>query len=91
MNKQQSDITTLNEIYLFFKYALPNIFGLLIYSSAGIVDAVFIGMYAGELNLAAVNIANPVFSFVWGISIMVTIGGAENKLIKHAIYLQNLL
>ena len=40
MNKQQSDITTLNEIYLFFKYALPNIFGLLIYSSAGIVDAV---------------------------------------------------
>ncbi len=76
MNKQQSDITTLNEIYLFFKYALPNIFGLLIYSSAGIVDAVFIGMYAGELNLAAVNIANPVFSFVWGISIMVTIGGA---------------
>ena len=76
MNKQQSDITTLNETYLFFKYALPNIFGLLIYSSAGIVDAVFIGMYAGELNLAAINIANPVFSFIWGISIMITIGGA---------------
>ena len=45
-------------------------------SSAGIVDGIFIGNYAGELSLAAVNISYPVFSFIWGLAMMVMVGGA---------------
>ena len=38
--------------------------------------AIFIGRYVDEISLAAVNTANPVFSFIWGLSMMVMIGGA---------------
>lgn len=76
MDNKQSDIILLNETKLFYKFALPNILSFILMSSAGIVDGIFIGRYAGEISLAAVNIALPVFSFLWGISIMVMIGGA---------------
>lgn len=76
MNINQSDITSLNETGLFYKFALPNILSFILMSSAGIVDGIFIGNYAGELSLAAVNISYPVFSFIWGLAIMVMVGGA---------------
>lgn len=73
---KQSNILLMNETKLFYKFAIPNILSLVLLSSAGIVDAIFIGNYVGEISLAAVNTANPVFSFVWGLSMMVMIGGA---------------
>lgn len=74
--KKQSNILLMNETKLFYKFAVPNILSLVLLSSAGIVDAIFIGNYVGEISLAAVNTANPVFSFIWGLSMMVMIGGA---------------
>lgn len=76
MESKQSNIITLNETKLFYKFAVPNILSLVLLSSAGIVDAIFIGHYVGEISLAAVNTANPVFSFIWGLSMMIMIGGA---------------
>lgn len=76
MKKVESDILTRKETPLFFKFAIPNILSLVLLSSAGIVDAIFIGNYEGELSLAALNIANPLFSFIWGFTMMVLIGGA---------------
>ena len=76
MQNGQSDITSLKETGLFYKFALPNILSFILMSSAGIVDGIFIGRYAGELSLAAVNISYPVFSFIWGLSMMVMVGGA---------------
>ena len=73
---KQSNILLMNETKLFYKFAIPNILSLVLLSSAGIVDAIFIGNYVGEISLAAVNTANPVFSFIWGLSMMVMIGGA---------------
>ena len=74
--KKQSNILLINETKLFYKFAVPNILSLVLLSSAGIVDAIFIGNYVGEISLAAVNTANPVYSFIWGLSMMVMIGGA---------------
>ena len=74
--KKQSNILLMNETKLFYKFAVPNILSLVLLSSAGIVDAIFIGNYVGEISLAAVNTANPVYSFIWGLSMMVMIGGA---------------
>lgn len=76
MKKEQSDIVTLNETRLFYKFALPNILSFILMSSAGIVDGIFIGKCVGEIALAAVNIAQPISSFIWGLSMMVMIGGA---------------
>ena len=76
MESKQSNIVTLNETKLFYKFAVPNILSLVLLSSAGIIDAIFIGRYVDEISLAAVNTANPVFSFVWGLSMMIMIGGA---------------
>lgn len=76
MKQVKSDILTRKETTLFFKFAIPNILSLVLLSSAGIVDAIFIGNYEGELSLAALNIANPLFSFIWGFTMMVLIGGA---------------
>ncbi len=76
MKNEQSDIISLNETGLFYKFALPNILSFILMSSAGIVDGIFIGRYAGELSLAAINISQPVFSFIWGLSMMVMVGGA---------------
>lgn len=76
METKQSNIITLKESRLFYKFAVPNILSLVLLSSAGIVDAIFIGRYVGEISLAAVNTANPVFSFIWGLSMMIMIGGA---------------
>ena len=76
MNINQSDITSLNETGLFYKFALPNILSFILMSSAGIVDGIFIGNNAGELSLAEGNISYPVFSFIWGLAMMVMVGGA---------------
>lgn len=76
MQNGQSDIISLKETGLFYKFALPNILSFILMSSAGIVDGIFIGRYAGELSLAAINISQPVFSFIWGLSMMVMVGGA---------------
>ena len=73
---KQSNILLMNETKLFYKFAVPNILSLVLLSSAGIVDAIFIGNYVGEISLAAVNTANPVYSFIWGLSMMIMIGGA---------------
>ncbi len=74
--KKQSNILLINETKLFYKFAVPNILSLVLLSSAGIVDAIFIGNYVDEISLAAVNTANPVYSFIWGLSMMIMIGGA---------------
>lgn len=59
----------------FFKYSIPWSLGFLLLSSAGIVDALFIGRYTGTIALAAVNVVSPMFSFFFGISIMISVGG----------------
>lgn len=78
VNNESYNMLNKNEKLLFYKYAVPNILSLVLLSSAGIVDAAFIGTLVGETELAAVNIVNPLFSFMWGLSMMIMIGGAVN-------------
>lgn len=59
----------------YFSYALPWALAFLIHSSAGLVDAIFIGRYAGSLALAGVNIATPFFSALFCVSIIISVGG----------------
>lgn len=64
-----------NPFRTFLHFALPNILGMLALSSAQLIDAFFIGRYIGAAELAAVNIVFPVFSFLFGVSVMLSAGG----------------
>ena len=61
---------------VFLKFTLTNVLSILAISSSGIVDAMFLGRCAGPEAMAAVNIVNPLFSFCFGLAIMLTIGAA---------------
>jgi len=61
---------------LFLRYCIPNVLGILALSSAQLIDAFFIGNYAGASALAAINIVLPVFSLLMGLGIMLCTGGS---------------
>src|SRR5690625_1235793 len=61
---------------VFFRYLIPSTLGLLLLSINIVIDGIFIGHGVGPDGLAAVNIAVPIYSFFYGISLWVGIGGA---------------
>ena len=61
---------------IFFQYAIPSVLGMLAISSAGIVDGFFVGNYVGASGLAAINISLPIFSLLFGLSLMLAVGSS---------------
>jgi len=60
----------------FLKYLIPSIVGMLAMSSASIVDGIFIGNFVGVEALAAVNLIIPILSVLFGVGLMLAIGGS---------------
>ncbi|MHA7879628.1 MAG: MATE family efflux transporter [Saccharospirillum sp.] len=60
----------------FYRLWLPSLAGLLALSTANIVDGLFIGNYVGATALAAVNLIIPFFGILFGVTFMLTMGGA---------------
>lgn len=60
----------------FLKYLLPSMAGMLAMSSASIVDGIFIGNFVGVAALAAVNLIIPILSVLFGVGLMLAIGGS---------------
>lgn len=60
---------------VFFRYALPSVAGLLALTTANIVDGIFIGNFAGADALAALNLLIPYFTLLFGLALMLAIGG----------------
>ena len=84
----------------FLKYLLPAIFGMLAMSSASIVDGIFIGNFVGVPALAAVNLIIPILSVLFGVGLMLSIGGSvragkylgqKNKKAASAIFSKTLI
>lgn len=65
-----------NVITEFVRFVFPSVFGLLAVSSAGVVDAIFVGNFVGSVALASVNLAMPLIALVFGLILMVSLGGA---------------
>ncbi|MBL0686876.1 MAG: MATE family efflux transporter [Sulfurospirillum sp.] len=70
------DVTKDKVSSVFFQYAIPSVLGMLAVSSASIVDGFFVGNFIGTSGLAAINISLPIFSFLFGLSLMLAIGGS---------------
>ncbi|MFT5332167.1 MAG: putative MATE family efflux protein [Halioglobus sp.] len=60
----------------FFKYLLPSLVGLIAMTSASLVDGIFIGNYVGITALAAVNLIIPITTVLFGVGMMLSIGGS---------------
>ncbi|MFB0846774.1 MATE family efflux transporter [Paenibacillus oleatilyticus] len=61
---------------VFVRYLVPSIVGMFMMSINVVIDGIFVGQRLGEVALAGVNVAFPVFSIYFAISLWVGIGGA---------------
>jgi len=60
----------------FLKYLLPSLVGLIAMTSASLVDGIFIGNFVGVTALAAVNLIIPIMTLLFGVGVMLSIGGS---------------
>lgn len=60
----------------FIRYMIPSLLGLIAMTSASLVDGMFIGNYEGVTALAAVNLIIPITTLLFGVSMMISIGGS---------------
>lgn len=60
----------------FFKYLVPSLVGLIAMTSASLVDGFFVGNYVGITALAAVNLIIPITTILFGVGMMLSIGGS---------------
>lgn len=63
-------------ITTFLRFALPSMLGLLAITTASIVDGIFVGHYVSSDGLAAINLLLPYLSLIFGLALMIAIGGA---------------
>ncbi|MFK7693791.1 MATE family efflux transporter [Paenibacillus sp. HJGM_3] len=61
---------------VFVRYLIPSLIGMFMMSVNVVVDGIFVGQRLGEVALAGVNVAVPVFSIYIAISLWIGIGGA---------------
>ncbi len=71
-----------NMLKLFFRYSIPSVFAMWIYSLYTMVDGIFIGRYVGAEGLAGVNLTMPLINFIFAVGIMVAIGSSTLMAIK---------
>ncbi len=62
---------------LIAKFSLPAVVGLVVNAIYNIVDRIFIGKYVGEEALASLMVVFPVLMFIFALSILVGMGGAN--------------
>ncbi len=63
-------------ISTFFKFIIPSTLSLLAISTAAVVDGFFVGKFIGEEALASVNLLVPYFGLLFGMALMLAVGGS---------------
>ena len=61
---------------VFWRYAIPEIIGLFAISSAGFVDALFLGNFVGPEALATVNLSIPALTTFFAFALLIAVGGS---------------
>jgi len=65
-----------------FKYAIPNVISMWIFTLYTMIDGVFISRFVGSTALAGVNLVLPLINFIFSISIMIGVGSSTLMAIK---------
>lgn len=67
-----------------FRFAIPSITSMWVFTLYTIIDGIFIGRYLGPLALGATNIAMPIFNLAFGFGIMIAVGASTLIAISFA-------
>ncbi len=67
---------------LLFKYSLPSIAGMVVYSLYNIVDSIFIGHGVGALAISGLAVSFPIMNLTFAVGLLVGIGGASISSIR---------
>ena len=65
-----------------FKYAIPNVISMWIFTLYTMIDGIFISRFVGSTALAGVNLGLPLINFIFSISIMVGVGSSTLIAVK---------
>ncbi|GAB6992069.1 MATE family efflux transporter [Paenibacillus pini] len=94
MNQENVSLQSMESDFVakvFIRYLIPSLIGMLMMSVNVVIDGIFVGHRLGALALAGINIASPVFSVFFAMSLWIGIGGATlfsqsigAKAYKHA-------
>jgi Na+-driven multidrug efflux pump len=76
MSQGEHDVFDGPVLRTFVYYALPSLIGLVAISTASIVDGMFVSRFVGPDALAAVNLLLPYFTALFGVSLMLAMGGS---------------
>ena len=68
METLQHDLMNKPVRRLFFHFFIPAVFGMLLMSVNLLLDGIFVGHGVGEIGLAGVNLATPIFTVILAIS-----------------------
>ncbi|MGL5978968.1 MAG: MATE family efflux transporter [Erysipelotrichaceae bacterium] len=71
---------------VFFYNAIPAMIGMLAMNSATILDGIFVGQFVGSEALAAINLSMPLFNVLYGLGVMIAVGGATLANIRKGEY-----
>jgi putative MATE family efflux protein len=63
---------------VFFHFFFPAVFGMMLMSINMLLDGIFVGHGVGEVGLAGVNLAAPIFTVILATSLWIGIGGATS-------------
>lgn len=74
MNKRFDPVSG-NIVSVFFYYAVPSVFGMIMTACAAVIDGYFLGRYAGPIALASVNLTVPLTGLLFGLAMMLSVGG----------------
>lgn len=69
----------------FFRYVIPNIFGMMSISAYFLADTYFISKGVGPDELTALNLVLPIYSLILGVGNMIAIGSATRFRILRAV------
>lgn len=78
METLQQDLMNKPVKKVFFHFFFPSVFGMLLMSVNMLLDGIFVGHGVGEIGLAGVNLAAPIFTIILAVSLWIGIGGATN-------------
>lgn len=74
MERDAIDLSTLNVSFLFKKYFIPTLLGMLSMSAVTAIDGIFVGHGVGSNGIAAINICIPVLMLFTGVGLMIGVG-----------------
>lgn len=72
-----------NVLKIFLCYAIPAILGMVSMTSAWLIDGIFVGQFVGSEAVAAINLSMPILNFLFGVGMMISIGGGTLANIKR--------